>query len=202
MPERERSVTPLAMPVRQAAAHTSAGQRPGRWLALGLAWLTCGECAEKSPGCSRARAAHDWPGASLPERLLAGSRQGFPCRQAGRWPSLKVTRDGPPPAGMASYRRLCARAEGMDLSRLMRQILRLWARPEAFVGFGVRPAGRAAGSSPCGASVKVGWLVASRLAAVGRVGLARCVTHSVPGARLQRSGGVWTGCWSCSPPAG
>ena len=126
----------------------------------------------------------------------------FSCRQAWRWPSLKVTRDGPPPAGMASYRRLCARAEGMDLSRLMRQILRLWARPEAFVGFGVRPAGRAAGSSPCGASVKVGWLVASRLAAVGRVGLARCVTHSVPGARLQRSGGVWTGCWSCSPPAG
>jgi len=46
MPERERSVTPLAMPVRRV--RPSSRQLSGLTEAcLTLTWLTCGECTEK-----------------------------------------------------------------------------------------------------------------------------------------------------------
>src|SRR5215831_9243470 len=67
----------------------------------------------------------------------------------------------------------------MDWSRSMRQILRLWERPEAFVRFGDTAVGQATGRSPCDASVNAG-SAGGKPGSRCRPGAARRVTYSAP----------------------
>src|SRR5215469_5562833 len=67
----------------------------------------------------------------------------------------------------------------MDWSRSMRQILWLWARPEASVRFGDTAVGQATGRSHCDAGVNAG-SAGGKPGSRYRPGAARRVTYSAP----------------------